>query len=177
MFMVSLSPFRSGDLSHRGSQDQHPGADLEMGRIGGSKVDVEANLTVLQMETYHPAVRQEIRGLAHCKDRHTAYTLDDCGLAPGLVAAEKEDVAALDFRQFASQADVEYPPSDELAFDGVLEFLTARLVVEDAESNRRVSGVEDAGRPIYKLREVEKKRSFNRVLTGSGLGSGRLRHY
>jgi len=68
-----------------------------MGRIGGSEVNVETDLTLLEVETYHPAVRQEVGGLTHCKNGDPAETLDNCGLAPGLVAAEEEDVAVGDF--------------------------------------------------------------------------------
>jgi hypothetical protein len=50
----------------------------------------------------------------------------------GFVAAEKEDVTALDFLQLAYRSDVEYPPFDDLAIDGVLELLTVRLVIKDA---------------------------------------------
>lgn len=96
-------------------------------------------------------------------------------MAPGFVAAEEEDVAARDLLRLAYQSDMEYPGSDGLSIDGALKFLAAWLVVEDAEIQRGIAAVQDAGRPIDKLREVEKKRSLHLVLFGSGLGSGRLR--
>jgi hypothetical protein len=70
---------------------------------------------------------------------------------------------------------MEYPGSDGLPVNRALKFLPTWLVVEDAEIQRRIAAVQDAGRPIDKLREVEEKRSLHLVLFGSGLGSGRLR--
>jgi len=49
----------------------------------------------------------------------------------GFVAAEKDDVAILEFMQLAYLPDVEYPPSDDLAIDCAFEFLAAWLVVKD----------------------------------------------
>jgi hypothetical protein len=103
-----------------------------MGGIGGGEVDIEADFTILQVETYHPALGQEVGGLSHCKDRHPTQTPHDCCLALGFVATEKEDVAVSNFLQLAYLPDVEYPPSGDLAVDHVLEFLTARLVVKNA---------------------------------------------
>jgi hypothetical protein len=174
--MASPSPICNAAASHRGGEKQQPGADFEMRRFGGCQVDVEANLTFLEVEPYHPAVRKEVRGLSHCENRHAAQTLENGGLSPGFVAAEEEDFAALDFLRLAYQVDMQYAGSDGLAFDGALEFLAARFVVKDAQAEGWVSGIESTRWPGQKLREMEKKRSLHLVLIGSGLGVGGLRH-
>jgi hypothetical protein len=173
--MASPSPIRNA-ASHRGGEEQQPGADLEMRRFGGCQVDAEANFARLKVEADHPAIREEVGRFSHCENRHTAQTLESSGLSPGFVAAEEEDIAALQFLLLAYQADMEYAGSDGLAFDRALEFLAVRFVVHDAQAEGRVSGIESTGWPDQKLREMEKKRSFHLVLIGSGLGAGRLRH-
>ncbi len=90
--------------------------------------------------------------------------------------AQEEDVAALRFLRLAYQSDVEHPGSDGLAIDGALKFMVARLIAKDAECEGLISSSHDTGRPIYKLREVEKKCSFDLVLFGSGLSAGRMRY-
>ncbi|MGA2048178.1 MAG: hypothetical protein ABSG96_10820 [Terracidiphilus sp.] len=104
-----------------------------MRRFGSLQVYVEANFTLLDVEANHPAVRKKVGGFSYCENRHAAQTLEDWGLSPRFVTAEKEDVAALDFLLLAYKADVECSGSDGLAFDGALEFLAAGLVVKDAE--------------------------------------------
>jgi len=74
----------------------------------------------------------------------------------------------------AYQADMVYTPSDKLPLDRVLEFLTARLVGKDAKFEGRIFSVLSTGWPIYELREVEKKRSFDLVLIWGGLGADGL---
>jgi hypothetical protein len=71
---------------------------------------------------------------------------------------------------------VEHPPSDDFAIEGIFEFLTARLIVKDAEIKGRASCVKGACRPICELCKVEEKRSLDLVLIGSGLAPGRLRN-
>ena len=134
MPMASPSPIRSAAASHRGSEQQQPGADLEMRRFGRRKVEVEANFAFFEVEPYDPAPSEEVGGFPHCENRHAAQTLEDRGLSPSFVMAEEEDVAALDFLRLAHQPDMEYPRANGLAFDGALEFLASRLVVKDAEA-------------------------------------------
>jgi hypothetical protein len=69
---------------------------------------------------------------------------------------------------------MENPNSDGFPVNRALKFLPAGLVVEDAKIQRWIAAVQDAGGPIDKLREVEKKRSLHLVLFGSGLGCGGL---
>ena len=126
-----------------------------MGRIDSSQVDVEANSISLKVETDHPAVRQEVGGFTHAENRQAAQAPQDCGLAAGFVAAEEEDVATLDGLRRADQQDVKDPATDDLALDGALQLLAVRFVVEDAEVEGWAFGGEGAGRPVYKLREVE----------------------
>jgi hypothetical protein len=119
-----------------------------VGRVGGSKVDIESNLTVLEVESYHPPFSEEVGGFSHCENRLAAQALKDCGLAPGFVTAEEEEVTVLDFLRLTNQADMEYTGSDGLALDGAFQFLAAWLVIEDAEAERSVSRIHGAGRPV-----------------------------
>jgi hypothetical protein len=66
--------------------------------------------------------------------------------------------------------------SDELTYDGALEFLAARLVVKYTQADGRVSGLELIRRPVQKLCEMEKKRSLDLVLIGRGMGACGPRH-
>ena len=134
MPMASPSPIRSAAASHRGSEQQQPGADFEMRGFCGCQVDVEANFAFFEVEPYDPAPSEEVGGFPHCENRHAAQTLENCGLSPGFVTAEEEDVAALDFLRLAYQADMEHAGSDGLALESALEFLAARLVVKDAKA-------------------------------------------
>jgi hypothetical protein len=134
MRMASPSPIRNAAASHRGGEQQQPGADFEMRRFCGCQVDVETNFAFLEVEPYHPAVNEEVGRFPHCENRHAAQTLENCGLSPGFVTAEEEDVAALDFLRLAYQSDMENAGSDGLAFDSPLEFLAVRFVVEDAKA-------------------------------------------
>jgi hypothetical protein len=129
----SPSPIRGGALRHRGGQQQQPGADFEMGRFGATQVDVETDFIVLEVEAYHPTVRQEVVGFSDCENGRPPEALQDCGLAPGFVTAEEKDVAALNLRRLAYQVDMEYTGSDSLPLNGALKFLAARFVVEYAK--------------------------------------------
>jgi len=178
MRMASPSPICNAAASHRSGEQQQPGADFEMRRFGGSPVDVEANFAFLEMKPYHSAVRKEVRGFSHCENRHAVQTLENGGLSPGFVSAEKEDVAALDFLRLAYQADMEYAGADGLAFDGALEFLAARFVVKDAQAEGWVSGIESTRWPGQKLREMEKKQlspGTHRQPIGCGQAAALLR--
>jgi len=73
------------------------------------------------------------------------------------------------------QTNVKYTGSQGLSLDSALELHAARLVFEDAEREGRIAGGQDAGRPIYKLREMEEKSSFDLVLIWSGLGQATSR--
>jgi hypothetical protein len=94
-------------------------------------------------------------------------------LASSFVPAEEENVATLDLLGLPYQTDMKYPFSDGLSVDRTLKFLPVWLVVEDAEYSRMIAVVENAGRPIDKLGEVEKKRRLDLVFLKGGLALGR----
>src|SRR5580658_5486096 len=75
MRIDSPSPIRNAAASHRGGEEQEPGTDLEMRRLGGCQVDVEAHFTLFEVHSYHPAVSEEVGGLPHCENRHAVQTL------------------------------------------------------------------------------------------------------
>jgi hypothetical protein len=129
----SPSPIRGAALRHRGGQEQQPGADFEMRRFGATQVDVEADFVILEVEANHPAFRQEVVGLSHCENGRPPKALQDCSLAPGFVATEEKNVAALNLWRLTYQADMEYTGSDSLPINGALKILAARFVVEDAK--------------------------------------------
>jgi hypothetical protein len=176
MRMDSPSPIRNAAASHRGGEEQQPGADFEMRRFCCCQVDVESDFTFVDVEPYHPAVSEEVGGFPHCENRHAPQTLENCGLSPGFVTTEEEDVAALDFLWLAYQADMEYAGSEGLVFDSALEFMAARFVVKYAQPEGWVSDIESIRWPVQKLREMEKKRSLHLILIGSGLGTAKPRH-
>jgi hypothetical protein len=64
--------------------------------------------------------------------------------------------------------------SDGFSLDRVLQFLAARLIVENAQVDGLVSSVKCAGGPFHKLCEVEEKRGLHLVLLSAALGAGRL---
>jgi hypothetical protein len=135
-----------------------------MGRLSCFEVDVESDFVFIDVKADHSAVRQETGSFSHCENSHPAQAVENCALVPGLVAAEEQDVATLDFLQLTYQADVQFPCSNGLSLDGALEFNPARFVEEDTEPEGSIASGQDAFRPTDKLREVEKKRSLDLVL-------------
>ena len=88
-----------------------------MGGICGSKVYVEANFTLLNVEANHPAVGEKVGSFTHCENREATQDLRGSYLAPGLVMAQEEDVASLETLRLALQMDAEYAGSNELTID------------------------------------------------------------
>jgi hypothetical protein len=109
MRIASPPRFRPVAEIHRGGEQQQTGTDLQMRQIGGFEVDVEADFIVFKMEADHPAIGEEVGGFTHGENRQAAQALERRALPPGLVPAEKEDVASLDFLRLAELADVKYP--------------------------------------------------------------------
>ena len=70
-----------------------------MGQFDSVKGNVEANLAFREGEPNHPAISEKVGSLSNCQNRRTAKAPKDCGLAPGFVVAEEEDITALRFPQ------------------------------------------------------------------------------
>ena len=69
---------------------------------------------------------------------------------------------------------MKYARSYRLAFNDAPHLLSVRFVVEDAESEGVIRGVESARRPAHKLRKMEEKSGLDLVLFGGSLGPDRL---
>jgi len=74
-------------------------------QIGAIRVDVEADLVPVKVETDHPSIREKVVGFSHREDRKVTHAPKNCGLASAFVAAQEQDVAALNALLLVKHAD------------------------------------------------------------------------
>lgn len=113
-----------------------------MDRFGGGNVDVEPDSVSFKVEANHPAVGKKLVRFAYGEDGQAANALQNGALTPGLVPAQKQDVAALEIGPLVENAHLKYPISDGLPVQRAAELLTVRVVVENTEVKNTILSIE-----------------------------------
>jgi hypothetical protein len=144
-----------------------------MGCFGGSEVDIEADLALLQMEPDHSALGEKAIGIPDRENWQAMQGAEQFGLPAAFVSAYEEDPTVLGVLRLIKKAHVHRPASYLFSLQRALKFLPVRFVVEETNVEGFASGARLVGGPIDKLCEVEDECSLDFVLISGNLGIGR----
>jgi hypothetical protein len=166
MRISSPAPVDGGARDGTGEKKQL-GANFEAGRIGGRKVDVEANLVVHEVEADHSATIQEVVRFSNGQNGHIPQSREERRQMPVLSLVDDEHVAIMSGLGCVYLANANGSRSDLSSLKGAFQFVMQGVVFQGAQE--KVAADERIGGPPDKLREMKKEGGLHLVFIGSRL--------